>query len=182
MIRWKQEQIHREREARRNKIKELNAEVLGIKQQLARMETLQQKVKEEGVEFIVKTMNEFKAMAASSKALTPENEEKLNLVQQDLDQEQACERYMEKMNEQYAALQKRFEEADKQLTKLEALENKKLTSDKLVTGFDKTVSVKVSEVPDGLSHFFRPRQRRSIVISDGLHLTFLLFRCCCLHT
>ncbi|KAI9231113.1 MAG: Cdc37, N-terminal domain-containing protein, partial [Podila humilis] len=55
MIRWKQEQIHREREARRNKIKELNAEVLGIKQQLARMETLQQKVKEEGVEFIVKT-------------------------------------------------------------------------------------------------------------------------------
>lgn len=175
MIRWKQEQIHREREARRNKIKELNAEVLGIKQQLARMETLQQKVKEEGVEFIVKTMNEFKAMAASSKALTPENEEKLNLVQQDLDQEQACERYMEKMNEQYAALQKRFEEADKQLTKLEALENKKLTSDKLVTGFDKTVSVKVTEVPDGLNHFFRPRQRCSIVINDGLHLTFCCF-------
>ncbi|KAF9333203.1 hsp90 co-chaperone Cdc37 [Podila minutissima] len=147
MIRWKQEQIHREREERRNKIKDLSAEVLAIKQQLSRMETLQQKVKEEGVEFIVKTMNEFKAMAASSNALTPENEEKLNLVQQDLDQEQACERYMEKMNEQYAALQKRFEEADKQLRKLEALESKKLTSDKLVTGFDKTAVTKAPQPP-----------------------------------
>ncbi|KAF9419680.1 hsp90 co-chaperone Cdc37 [Podila epigama] len=147
MIRWKQEQIHREREARRNKIKELSQEVASIKQQLARMDTLQQKVKENGVEFIAKTMNEFKAMAASSNVLTPENEEKLNLVQADLDQDQACERYLEKMNEQYAVLTKRFEEADKELKKLEAVENKKLTSDKLVTGFDKTAVTKAPQPP-----------------------------------
>lgn len=82
MIRWKQEQIHRERDARRTKIVALKHEAETLKKQLDRIE---------------KT-------APSS-----------------------------------ADLEKKYNETLQQLQKLETVENKKLTSDKLVTGFDKTV-------------------------------------------
>ena len=81
MIRWKQEQIHRERDARRTKIVALKHEAETLKKQLDRIEKSQQ-----------------------------------------------------------AELEKKYKDTLQQLEKLEAVENKKLTSDKLVTGFDKTVS------------------------------------------
>lgn len=81
MIRWKQEQIHREREARRTKIVALKHEAETLKKQLDRIEK----------------------------------------------------------SAQQAELEKKYNETMQQLQKLETVENKKLTSDKLVTGFDKTV-------------------------------------------
>ncbi|KAF9913448.1 hsp90 co-chaperone Cdc37 [Lobosporangium transversale] len=89
MIRWKQEQIHREREARRTKIVALKHEAETIKKQLDRIEK----------------------------------------------------------STQQAELEKKYNDTIQQLEKLEAVENKKLTSDKLVTGFDKTAVSKPVQVP-----------------------------------
>ncbi|KAF8979040.1 hsp90 co-chaperone Cdc37 [Entomortierella lignicola] len=88
MIRWKQEQIHRERDARRTKIVALKHEAETLKKQLERIEKSQQ-----------------------------------------------------------AELEKKYQDTLQQLEKLEAVENKKLTSDKLVTGFDKTAVSKPISAP-----------------------------------
>ncbi|KAF9999837.1 hsp90 co-chaperone Cdc37 [Entomortierella chlamydospora] len=88
MIRWKQEQIHRERDARRTKIVALKHEAETLKKQLDRIEKSQQ-----------------------------------------------------------AELEKKYKDTLQQLEKLEAVENKKLTSDKLVTGFDKTAVSKPIQAP-----------------------------------
>jgi len=81
MIRWKQEQIHRERDARRTKIAALKHEAETLKKQIDRIEK----------------------------------------------------------STQQAELERKYKDTVQELEKLEAVENKKLTSDKLVTGFDKTV-------------------------------------------
>lgn len=82
MIRWKQEQLHRERDARRTKIVTLKHEAETLKKQLDRIEK-----------------------TAPS-----------------------------------ADLEKKYNDTLQQLQKLETVEKRKFTSDKLVTGFDKTVS------------------------------------------
>ncbi|KAF8941076.1 hypothetical protein EDD21DRAFT_410642 [Dissophora ornata] len=89
MIRWKQEQIHREREIRRTKIVALKHEAETLKKQLDRIEK----------------------------------------------------------STQQAELEKKYQDTLQQLEKLEAVENKKLTSDKLVTGFDKTAVSKPIHAP-----------------------------------
>ncbi|KAF9973671.1 hsp90 co-chaperone Cdc37 [Modicella reniformis] len=89
MIRWKQEQIHREREARRTRITALRHEVDTLKKQLDRIERS-----------------------------TPQTE-----------------------------LEKKYNDTLQELEKLEAVENKKLTSDKLVTGFDRTAVSKTIATP-----------------------------------
>ncbi|KAF9193810.1 hsp90 co-chaperone Cdc37 [Haplosporangium sp. Z 767] len=89
MIRWKQEQIHREREARRTKIVALKHEAETLKKQLDRIEK----------------------------------------------------------SAQQGELEKKYNDTLEQLQKLEKVENKKLTSDKLVTGFDKTAVTKAVHAP-----------------------------------
>ncbi|KAI1314674.1 hsp90 co-chaperone Cdc37 [Mortierella claussenii] len=89
MIRWRQEQIHREREARRTKITTLRHEAETIKKQLDRIEK----------------------------------------------------------STQQAELETKYRDTMKQLQKLEVVESKKLTSDKLVTGFDKTAVSKPIHAP-----------------------------------
>ncbi|KAF9085412.1 hsp90 co-chaperone Cdc37 [Mortierella sp. AD031] len=89
MIRWKQEQIHRERDARRTKIVTLKHEADTLKKQLDRIEK----------------------------------------------------------STQQADLEKKYNDTLAQLSKLELIENKKLTSDKLVTGFDKTAVTKAVHAP-----------------------------------
>ncbi|KAG0318045.1 hsp90 co-chaperone Cdc37 [Linnemannia gamsii] len=89
MIRWKQEQIHRERDARRTKIVALKHEADTLKKQLDRIEKTAQQ---------------------------PD-------------------------------LEKKYNDTLAQLHKLEMIENKKLTSDKLVTGFDKTAVTKAVQAP-----------------------------------
>lgn len=87
MIRWRQEQIHREREARRTKIVSLKHEAETLKRQLERIESTQQ-----------------------------------------------------------AELEKKYKDTVQELEKLEAAENKTVTSDKLVTGFDRTVRRTASSI------------------------------------
>ncbi|KAG0309093.1 hsp90 co-chaperone Cdc37, partial [Dissophora globulifera] len=89
MIRWKQEQIHRERDARRTKIVALKHEAETLKKQLDRIEKSTQQ---------------------------PE-------------------------------LEKKYKDTLQELEKLEAVESKKLTSDKLITGFDKTAVSKPIQAP-----------------------------------
>ncbi|KAF9429020.1 hsp90 co-chaperone Cdc37, partial [Entomortierella beljakovae] len=88
MIRWKQEKIHQERDARRTKIVALKHEAETLKKQMERIEKSQQ-----------------------------------------------------------AELEKKYQDTLQQLEKLEAVENKTLTSDKLVTGFDKTAVSKSAPAP-----------------------------------
>ncbi|KAG0245315.1 hypothetical protein B0O80DRAFT_434061 [Mortierella sp. GBAus27b] len=105
MIRWKQEQIHRERDARRTKIAALKHEADALQKQLERIETTQK-----------------------------------------------------------AELETKYKDTVKELEKLEAVENKKLTSDKLVTGFDKTAVSKSASAPKEAPKAPKKTTQKSTVI------------------
>ncbi|KAK3813116.1 MAG: Hsp90 co-chaperone Cdc37 [Benniella sp.] len=111
MIRWKQEQIHRERDARRTKIAALKHEAETLKRQIDRIEK----------------------------------------------------------STQQAELEKKYKDTVQELEKLEAVENKKLTSDKLVTGFDKTAVSKTVPSPKETPKAKKPTQKSKEKVIETLN-------------
>ncbi|GJJ69585.1 cell division cycle protein 37 [Entomortierella parvispora] len=104
MIRWKQEQLHRERDARRTKILALKHEAEALKKQLGRIQ--------------------------QSSSSMVENAQTEDQIDAEIDN-----------------LEKKYRETVQQLQKLETVEKRKFTSDKLVTGFDKTAVTKATPAP-----------------------------------
>ncbi|KAG0244450.1 hsp90 co-chaperone Cdc37 [Actinomortierella wolfii] len=147
LIRWKQEQIHREREERRNKIKKLKEETAQMRQQLGKLRSMRQVIEANGVDLLTNAMSEFRNVATQSNILTPENEEKWNKVEAELSPEVAHARYLAKMQKEQDELQAKYDKAKKELDELEKIENKKLTVDKLKDSFNKTAVTKAVQPP-----------------------------------
>ncbi|KAF9156037.1 hsp90 co-chaperone Cdc37 [Actinomortierella ambigua] len=147
LIRWKQEQIHREREERRTKIKKLKEETTQMRQQLTKYKNMRQMIETNGVDLLTNAMSEFRNVATQSNILTPENEEQWNKVEAELSPEVAHARYLSKMQKEQDELQVEYDKAKKELDDLEKVENRKLTADKLREGFNKTAVTKVPQVP-----------------------------------